>query len=61
MGLAEWDLILQGTRGPEFKIKPSSVFDTQYSIISMEVKHTLPGLTKTGPSEIGIFTERSFT
>jgi len=33
MGLAEWDLFLWKLHGTEFKIRPSSVFDSQYSII----------------------------
>ena len=31
--VAEWDLILQGWHESEDKIRPSSAFDSQYSII----------------------------
>jgi hypothetical protein len=33
MGLAEWDLNLLGSHGPEYNIQPPSLFDRQYSII----------------------------
>jgi hypothetical protein len=33
LGLAEWDLFLLGWHGAEYKIRPSSAFDSQYSII----------------------------
>ncbi|CAB1075766.1 hypothetical protein D1AOALGA4SA_3577 [Olavius algarvensis Delta 1 endosymbiont] len=33
MDLAEWDQFLYGWHGSEIKIRPSSVLDTQYSII----------------------------
>ena len=33
LGLAELDLFLLGWHGSEYKIRPSSVFDSQYSII----------------------------
>ncbi len=33
LGLAELDLFLLGWHGSEYKIRPSSAFDSQYSII----------------------------
>jgi len=33
MGITDWDLILSGSHGPEYKFNPSSVFDSQFSII----------------------------
>jgi len=32
LGLVEWDLFLKGWRGSDNKIRPSSAFDSQYSI-----------------------------
>jgi len=34
-GLVEWDLLLKGWRGSDNKIRPSSAFDSQFSIIPL--------------------------
>jgi hypothetical protein len=33
LGLAEWNLFLYGLHGSKYKIRPSSAFGSQYSII----------------------------
>ena len=64
LGLAEWDLFLYRRQESEHKIRPSSAFDFQYSIIPpfhdsighMAADITPAGWTKAGPSGLGFFT-----
>ena len=64
LGLAEWDLFLYRRQESEHKIRPSSAFDSQYSIIPpfhdsighMAADITPAGWAKAGPSGLGFFT-----
>jgi hypothetical protein len=49
LGIAEWDLFLSGWHGSEFKIRPSSVFDAQYSIIPQFHSDSKVNSTPLGP------------
>jgi len=35
LGLAVWDLFLKERYEPKYKIRPSSAFDSQYSIVPL--------------------------